>query len=353
MTCATPLMDPSCPTIVGCWALKKAGWVPATRKCVHDSLALSYYDAYEAVTFKGYYQVLHRLHRYLPLTSKVPSRQPKLFYQLLLHEQKVEPDLGHKRYMEMWKALLDSGAVVPALEAPESEEEAQPQPIEDGGADDGILIPFGKVPEPNPKKRRTATPPVGEGGASSSSGHPGANAKAKAEAGPPQHLEPPVPPTAPPLPPPMLPPPIVIEPESEDGVLVPALAEEPPEPMRRGSNREDVAWRDSIGGYRVRYDPDYVTPQGVAFKANWQIRCTCPGHPARCGKQRSVTLEFTAACGPIECLAFLHVWATTEPAPNKNHRRTDPEQEEVVAYATAHKDELEEVYRRCVPAPLV
>ena len=130
----------------------------------------------------------------------------------------------------------------------------------------------------------------------------------------------------------------------EDEVEEPV--EPPPPIVPRAPRREDVGWTDGLLGYKVRYDPAYVTPKGVAFKANWKIRCGNPDHPTRCQKTRNVAVNHCQDCGAIEPAAYLHVWTGTPPLPGKNHTNTDPSQEDVVAFAAAHKDDLEALVRR-------
>ena len=88
----------------------------------------------------------------LRLTTQVPSRQPILFYRFLLAGQKVEARAGHAAYIVLWKALTQAGkAPQLALEAPSDEE--VPQPIEDDGDDDVMLVPRAKPP--SRKRRKT------------------------------------------------------------------------------------------------------------------------------------------------------------------------------------------------------
>ena len=106
-------------------------------------------------------------------------------------------------------------------------------------------------------------------------------------------------------------------------------------------------WTDGIG-HRARFDPDYVTPGGVRFTSNWQIKCLNPLHPRRCFKKRHINADSTSRCGDIEPLAFLHVWAAGEGRDGKPHSRTDTAIEDVVAYAESHGEELREVLARGV-----
>ena len=73
------------------------------------------------------------------------------------------------------------------------------------------------------------------------------------------------------------------------------------------------------------------------------------GSPERCIKTRGVVPDHCLDCGAIEPLAFLHAWLSTDPAPTKKHTTTDPLQTDVVAFAVAHKAELEALVARRAP----
>ena len=167
---------------------------------------------------------------------------------------------------------------------------------------------------------------------------------------------PPLPPPAPPPPPEPLPPicpgpggvddPGSRGPEAEgDDVVVPAPVPEVEEPPRKRARPDrGINWTASAEDRLVRYDPDYVTPQGVAFAANYTLKCGL-GH-ARCFKVRGVNTHNCKTFGKVEPLAFLHAWAETEPAPGKTHRTTDPSDVAVAAKVEEIGEALEEVIER-------
>ena len=99
-------MDPKCPTVCIAWDLKKRKWNAVERRCDHTTDAITSYDAFEAVKLKSYYQVLLVLPRCLTQTSHVVSREPVLFYKLLLAGVTVEPGLSNKDYNILWDKHL-------------------------------------------------------------------------------------------------------------------------------------------------------------------------------------------------------------------------------------------------------
>ena len=336
-----PYLDPKCPTLPICWALKALKWQGVEKKIVHVSADIGEFDSYEAVKAKTYFQVLYKLKDCIRLASSIPSRQPVLFYSLLLLGQRVEPGLGCRRYKELYKALMASGKA-PVLELEDIPDDIVPEPLPDN---DDVVVPYGDEPPP-PKRRKTQGPSTGGGSSSGSGGPP------VAPGPPPPVLAAPPPPI---VDPPSVEPPIgcpgyggdVMPPyEENDDILVPVEEEPAPEPeRRRRANRRDVGWKDGLGGLRVRFDGTYATPDDTAFTANYQIKCN--QHAGRCIKKRHVTAGSTAACGEIEVLAFLHVWAAGPVIPGKSHSNSPPDQAEVVAYAEDHREELEELVRVC------
>jgi len=345
-----PYASEECPTIAIAWKLKRSGWRGAQQLCIHDRATVANFDSYPAVKMKTYYQVLLSIGKCLGLTSVIPSRQPILFYKMLLAGQRVEPHMGHQAYLVLWKGLLKDGKVPDlALEPPSDNDD--PDPIEDG-SDDDVLAPSAQPKEPPKKRRRVDAPAVGSGrGKGVGKGPP-----LPLPPGPPPVLPPidpvPVPPVivvapVPPEPPPpiVLPPPgPPVEEEVDDDVL-PVPVEQPR--IRPVEYRGD-RWTDGVGGYRVRFDPDYVTPGGIRFSANWQIKCLNPHHRRRCAKKVHVSAGSTSRCGDIEPLAFLHVWGEMPVDDNAEspHSRQPPPEDAVVAYAAAHGEELREVLAR-------
>ena len=339
-----PYLDPKCPTLPITWALKRAGWKGTEKLIVHVENRVGEFDSYVCTKAKRYYQVLLELRKCLALTSSIPSRQPMLFYQLLLHSQRVEPELGNVEYTRLWKGLQNKGMVPLMLEPPEEEEELEP--MEDLQENDDMLVGFGnEPPKQKLKRKRPPQPSTGHGGGHGGGGEPL-----------PVH----VPPGVPPLPPPVEPPPPgpgaggVSPPFAEppppvcDDVLVPIVVEEEDEDddgaKRRRGKRDEIPWFLGLDGLEVRYDGEWADPVSGKKQPNWQIRCNrCP---KSCMKTRGVTPQFTKTAGAIEPIAFLHVWVSTEKAPNRTHRRTNPSDADVQAYALERREELLEVLRR-------
>jgi hypothetical protein len=153
-----PYLHDNCPTVVIAWKLKRLKWVESQRRTVHDRNVIGVFDAYPAVKMKTYLQVLLTLQSCLLLTSRVPSRQPILFYRLLLLGRRIEPDLGNVHYVKAWAALAAQG-ITPVLPIEPPSDSDLPVPVEDVGADDDVLMP--SRPPPEAKKRRaTDAPPV-------------------------------------------------------------------------------------------------------------------------------------------------------------------------------------------------
>ena len=108
------------------------------------------------------------------------------------------------------------------------------------------------------------------------------------------------------------------------------VPEEEEEAVVRAPRLDKPKWLPGIGT-EVRFDPDYMTPGGVQFSANWQIRCAV--HGKKCTKKKHQSEASTTMCGDIEPLAFLHAWIPVPPAAGKSHAWTDPTDEEAKAYA--------------------
>jgi hypothetical protein len=225
-------------------------------------------------------------------------------------------------------------------------EEVVPEPVPDQPTDD-MVLPCGKPDAPPPKRRRGPAGSSGDGGAGGGPAHP-----------PPPLIDVPAPapptlPAAHPTPPgsPGSPNRLVLPAPEDDDIVFsdpePPEVEAEEEPGRR-AKRPDVNFHAGFDGFFVRYDHAYVNPNtGVAFTANWQIRCKT--HPG-CIKSRGVTLKHTADCGAIEPLAFLYAWTVTPPLPGKTHRNSPPAQAAVAAFAEAHREDLEALVRAFVPA---
>ena len=336
--CKIPYLDPRCPTVAIGWKLKRDGWIGIEQKCVHTTVAIGNFDSEDAVKAKFYYQVLLKIGDCMPLASTIPSRQPMLFYRLLLALIKVEPDLGNDVYAKQWKALAASGKV-PTLALEEVPVEEAPAPLPPVPDDGDIVIPYGEPPQP-PKKQRRGPPPLRDTGARGSGD--------------------PMPPPLPPPPPSLVvePPPVYVPPPGPAGggggegggggppdMVFDDVVMEPPDPVplrdraARAADRGNVGWKDGLEGFLVRYDPSYITPDGVPFTANYQIRCKRHGN--RCIKKRHATDAYTAHAGRIEPMAFLHAWAHGDVLPGKSHPLSPPPLVDVLAYAEAHRAELE------------
>ena len=239
--------------------------------------------------------------------------------------------------------MEQSGKVAPLpLEDLPGEEEVGPPPLEDDDGDDVMLVPKA-APQPK-KRRRTPAPPLG------GRGKGGGKAPLPLDDTDVQ-LEPPSPPPPPvvdPAPPPPPPPPPPVEvgppPPEEDCDDVVLAAPEDPAPRPPPAPGRGDRWFDG-NGYRVRWGPDYVTPKGVRFSANWMIKCGNPLHN-RCFKKRHASEAHMSECGEIEPLAFLHAWAELELTLGEHHPTSNPAQHQTVAYANAHGDELRAVIAR-------
>jgi len=341
--CPLPYTHELCPTVAIAWKLKRLGWRPLERLCDHNTNAIVNFDAFPAVRMKFYYQVLLSLGRCLDLASHIPSRQPQLFYKLLLAGKKAEPGLGNQEYIVQWKAFRKDGPVLELPLEPPSPEHL-PDPIEDLHNDDILMPGLDDDGAANKRRKSCAFPGIGHG---------------KAPGRPPLP-PPPVPPL--PLPPPVVAPPIIVPPPQpgtpppqpgtpplvdpppplDDDVVLGSDTEEAP-PRAPPVGRRGDKWFNGPLGCRLRYDPDYVTPGGVRFSANWQIKCPNPLHKS-CYKKKHVSAESTAECGENQPLAFLHLWAEMEPRPGEKHSLMNPETEEVVVYAAAYARELGEAF---------
>ena len=110
---------------------------------------------------KCYYQVLYSLPTCMPLASSIPSRQPVLFYRILLAGTRVEPGLGNEEYTQLWAKVVKKHPALAAvpLEPPEA---AGPPVLED--EPDNDLLPIGPPPPVKPKRRKVERPSGSGGG---------------------------------------------------------------------------------------------------------------------------------------------------------------------------------------------
>ena len=153
-----PLLDEHCPTLPIAWALKHRGWIPTCRRCNHDRADVGTFDSSHPTRHKAYYQVLLQLSACLARASHIPSRQPILFYKLLLSGHHVEPGHPHKHYMVLWKASDNAYRQV--------DDDVQPLALGDGDqplpplTDDDLIIPLG----PDICRPRKRSRPINDNG---------------------------------------------------------------------------------------------------------------------------------------------------------------------------------------------
>ncbi|CAK0911592.1 unnamed protein product [Prorocentrum cordatum] len=335
-----PLMDEACPTISICSALRGRGWKAVERRVEHGSAEVGEYDSFAAVKMKSYYQALLTLPACLPLASRIPSRQPILFYKLLLAGVRVEPGQGNESYLSRWKRVSGQpGRDLAPLPPPS-------HPPVCNGEDDDVFAPLMPSAGPVAKRRKTQAVPIGTGGANSGSagaaappppavgGHDGAQPAAAGHGGVAGHAaggddDVMVPAAA--------------GPHGVDALaLVPVGAAAGPARARREAIRP---FSVGLDGVEVRYD-DYVGPDPAAsWSPNWMLKC--PRHP-RCFKKRHVTERSTAKHGDIEPLAYLHAWISVEPEEGKTHPQKNPPAADVDNFASLRGAEIAEVVRRVV-----
>ena len=103
--CDIPYLEDRCPALPIAWALKRRGWKGVDVRCTHTTHELGGFDCTEATKMKCYYQVLYSLPTCMPLASSIPSRQPVLFYRILLAGTRVEPGLGNEEYNKCGRRL--------------------------------------------------------------------------------------------------------------------------------------------------------------------------------------------------------------------------------------------------------
>ena len=328
------LTDMKCPALMFLSELYTRGWRPIRGRVVHESIEPGFMDSREAVRMKSYYMVLLKLPQCLPLSARIPSDQPILFYKLLLRGISTSPGLGEKAY----KAIAAGKPIAaPPLEDDDMGLEFSGRPkaalcdtehlvVGPGGDGD----PRGEVTPPKPKAHSGGPLPIAGGPTGpGSSDEPLPLGKAPSPG--------PLPKVASKVPPPKAvskaPPPPEIE--------FPLVGPRPGGPPIR-TPREPKKWKNAIGGGRCSFK-EYVQPSGKVY-ANWTMECPhCPKID-HCERVLGVYKKTTTPLGHLQPLAFLHVWKELEPGP-PSHRKTDPESDDqVFAFFTEHKEELEEIW---------
>lgn len=334
------LTDLKCPTLVILKELRRRGWQSIRGRVVHQTTDIASMDGREAKAMKAYFIVLLELGRCLPLTSRIPSDQPLLYYKLLLQGRHVEPDLGQRTYL----ALQRDADYVPEPAPVDDGEEVfffRPRPMHPPPLPppDLALPDIGDVAEVDPRgalrpPAKPRGPPVSKSG-SSRDVVPAPPPKAPRR---PKEFVPPPPPRAPQvkLPPPPVPLPL---PDDEEIYIAPAEAPKPPPPVRRGARAAQVG-RDyipAIGGGGVCFTEYF--PVNRPSYANWMFQCP---HHHNCFRTMGLGPRNTSAHGELEPLAYLHVWRDVPPHPDKTHRNTDvPDRAAVTAFFEAHQPELQ------------
>jgi len=254
------LLDEDCPTLSVVWWLDNNRWVGnhGTIKHSSDNVAVKVYDSRSSIRMKFYYQCLTVLARCVPLTSLIPSTQPKMFYKCLLAGLRTEPGLGEKHYTNLYNdhAKRRGKHLVPL---PPPAPHPQPVPLDD---DDGIM-----VDAPVPKAKAKAR----HGGSRAGPARPEPVAPPPlppprdpplvdppAPPGPPVVPVPvvvPLPPVAPPRPEPPAPDPPPVDDDSDDNIIV-----DDPHGERehvRYEPRDKKNWQAGIGDALIAYDPYY------------------------------------------------------------------------------------------------
>ena len=355
-----PLQDPRCPTASVCKALKREGWEPFVGKVTHAIAAPGQFDAVEAIKMKSYYQALRKIPHCLALTSRLPSRQPILYYRLLLAGVKTEPDLGNSAYKALAAGERARGRNVEPIQ---DEDDPDPfGPIEDEtSSDDAIVVPYAKQ-APKPKRHKPHVP--SGGGGAGASGRSGSGGGAGSGGGGGGGVAPPAPTggggVAPPEPsgssssesdiPVPLPPSAVVGPgvgapeAGDDNDVVVPIDGTPARVVRQ----IQPEWQTGLDGHAIKFDPAYRNAQtGQLFTPNWQIKCPSrAAHGPRCGKKRHVVPAHTAKHGDIEPLCFLFAWCPCVPGPGKTHGRTDPSVADVDRFAEERGAEVRDLLRR-------
>ena len=111
---------------------------------------------------------------------------------------------------------------------------------------------------------------------------------------------------------------------------------------RQGPQKKPVSAIGAGDPGTVRYE-DHVKRDGTVY-SNWQM--ICPHHrDIKCVRTLGLGPTNTRRHGPLQPLAFLHVWRDLPPGED-GHRKTDPTQAQVTAYFNEHKSELEGIWEQ-------
>jgi hypothetical protein len=316
-------------------------------------LAIGPFDSFSAVKMKAYYQALYHLPLVLPLTSRMPSRQPIRYYRLLLAGKPAEPDEGNAAYEALcdgWETG-DGKALLTIADEGDEDPAAILDVVEEGDVptDSDVDVPIVKVLiAPKAKRRKVDKPSVGGGGGSGAASSGGGDAPA-----PPAPVGHPVDDFCPT--PPGSDSDVDIkcpgggggddgdldhESESDVDILVPVPVAEPV--VARGVRPDRPRWFSGWKGFMFRYDASYVVPKtGATFSANLQVQCQDPAHGKHCVKTKKNMIAVSDAYGEIEALCFLCAWTNTPKADGKTHVNTPVPKEAVDAVYVAHAGELQ------------
>ena len=125
LSSAIPLLDAECPTLILVAKLEERRWRPVTSRAVHDSTTHHHvpqdYDDRDKIQSRYYLQCCVNWHQVSDsVPDTMPSREPQLYYRLLLAGKSVEPAMGNEHYKLVWR---DEG-------------EPEPVPLEDLGSDE-------------------------------------------------------------------------------------------------------------------------------------------------------------------------------------------------------------------------
>ena len=140
-------------------------------------------------------------------------------------------------------------------------------------------------------------------------------------------------------------PPPLVAPPAEDLDFGPAgdVVPDPPVPVR--GRRRTTAPRkmvDAIGGGQVNFT-EYPDPHTGRVYANWLFQC--PHHPG-CERVLGLGARNTRRHGPLEPLAFLHVWRDVVPE-ERGHRLTPVRDAALVSrFFTDHESELNAIFEQ-------
>jgi len=256
----------------------------------------------------------------------MPSRELVAYYKLLLRGVQVEAGQSNKQYL----LLLNQNKR-------RRNEDVELIPLADEvpqGNADGIIVPARpKAPSKKSHPLHVRRPIAGRAGSSGDG-----------------------------LPLPLPAPPITVgvprEPGSggggsnEDGIVGVPSAPPPDEIIGRPEHHRPAAaarlpreWVSSLEGCCVAFK-DYVNARTGKRYVNWKLWCPRHEQGDACIKTKGEDPRLIAACGPVGPLALLHAWVPMDPEPGRQHNSVTPKMPAIIAYAEAHRAELEEVMTR-------